>query len=309
MRQRRERAHASYTARKNKLEKAERADEAAAEIEVPEDDVPDPERSTLSLALSAVALRAQAQYHSLGAAIETDLGAARRAEEAAFEADVLNRRRPPHRGLLDGVKLVDFHTVRDRGRGVPGPAFLDRRRRPRGGLGAAARGVGGARGAAAARVAGGPRRLSRVDRRRSPPASPSRIAVEAPSRRAAERRAAAGTVMLALLLRQLGPASAPEPRFAASRLTDSRRSSLEAYSTPPARHRRAGALDRRDLRRAAAAAARAAAARAAPPPAGARRAPGPPGSVPTAARGRSDDLTERSNLSRFAIAPRRTRRP
>ena len=30
---------------------------------------------------------------------------------------------------------------------------------------------------------------------RSPPASPSRIAVEAPSRRAAERRAAAGTVM------------------------------------------------------------------------------------------------------------------
>ena len=96
MRQRRERAHASYTARKNKLEKAERADEAAAEIEVPEDDVPDPERSTLSLALSAVALRAQAQYHSLGAAIETDLAAARRAEEAAFEADrgafVLNRR-------------------------------------------------------------------------------------------------------------------------------------------------------------------------------------------------------------------------
>ena len=54
---------------------------------MPEDDVPDPERSTLSLALSAVALRAQAQYHSLGAAIETDLGAARRAEEAAFEAD------------------------------------------------------------------------------------------------------------------------------------------------------------------------------------------------------------------------------
>ena len=87
MRQRRERAHASYTARKTKLEAAERADEAAAEIEVPEDDVPDPERSTLSLALSAVALRAQAQYHSLGAAIETDLNAARRAEEAAFDAD------------------------------------------------------------------------------------------------------------------------------------------------------------------------------------------------------------------------------
>ena len=100
MRQRRERAHASYTARKTKLEKAERADEAAAEIEVPEDDVPDPERSTLSLALSAVALRAQAQYHSLGAAIETDLGAARRAEEQAVDAcvgikilrRVLNRR-------------------------------------------------------------------------------------------------------------------------------------------------------------------------------------------------------------------------
>ena len=101
MRQRRERAHASYTARKTKLEAAERADEAAAEIEVPEDDVPDPERSTLSLALSAVALRAQAQYHSLGAAIETDLGAARRAEEQAVDAcveiKILRRvpRRPP----------------------------------------------------------------------------------------------------------------------------------------------------------------------------------------------------------------------
>ena len=33
MRQRRERAHASYTARKTKLEAAERADEAAAEID------------------------------------------------------------------------------------------------------------------------------------------------------------------------------------------------------------------------------------------------------------------------------------
>ena len=41
--------------------------------------MPDPTRSSVALALSAVALRAQAQYHSLGAAIETDLGAARRA--------------------------------------------------------------------------------------------------------------------------------------------------------------------------------------------------------------------------------------
>ena len=119
MRQRRERAHASYTARKTKLEAAERADEAAAEIEVPEDDVPDPERSTLSLALSAVALRAQAQYHSLGAAIETDLNAARRAEEQAVDAcveiKILRRvrsespRRPP-RHRRDACSTATRHT-------------------------------------------------------------------------------------------------------------------------------------------------------------------------------------------------------
>ena len=177
MRQRRERAHASYTARKNKLEKAERADEAAAEIEVPEDDVPDPERSTLSLALSAVALRAQAQYHSLGAAIETDLGAARRAEEAAFEAD---------RAVTEARKRFASEVA----------AFLDR--------------FNVVRAAVLARLLEAS--AEHAERRRrasqevlddfrgsiggsSPPSSPSRIAVEAPSRRAAERRAAAGTVM------------------------------------------------------------------------------------------------------------------
>ena len=177
MRQRRERAHASYTARKTKLEAAERADEATAEIEVPEDDVSDPERSTLSLALSAVALRAQAQYHSLGAAIETDLTAARRAEEAAFDAD---------RAVTEARKRFASEVA----------AFLDR--------------FNVVRAAVLARLLEAS--AEHAERRRrasqevlddfrgsiggsSPPSSPSRIAVEAPSRRAAERRAAAGTVM------------------------------------------------------------------------------------------------------------------
>ena len=222
MRQRRERAHASYTARKNKLEKAERADEAAAEIEVPEDDVPDPERSTLSLALSAVALRAQAQYHSLGAAIETDLGAARRAEEAAFEAD---------RAVTEARKALRVGS-----RGVPGPV----QRRPRGGLGAAARAP-----PRSTRSGGGARREVLDDfrgsigygRRPLPPReSPSR------RRRGGPRNegAAAGTAMLAFT-------SPTRRRLSSSldsqrRLTPPRRSSRALYPTSHAADRRAGAI-------------------------------------------------------------------
>ena len=144
---------------------------------MPEDDVPDPERSTLSLALSAVALRAQAQYHSLGAAIETDLPAARRAEEQAFDAD---------RAVTEARKRFASEVA----------AFLDR--------------FNVVRAAVLARLLEASAEHAERRRRasqevlddfrgsigeRSPPASPSRIAVEAPSRRAAERRAAAGTVM------------------------------------------------------------------------------------------------------------------
>ena len=97
MRQRRERAHASYTARKNKLEKAERADEAAAEIECPrttrltQNAQPCPWRCPPS--------RCGPRPSTIrwGAAIETDLGAARpRSRRSAVWRRVRpNSRRPP----------------------------------------------------------------------------------------------------------------------------------------------------------------------------------------------------------------------
>ena len=193
MRQRRERAHASYTARKTKLEAAERADEAAAEIEVPEDDVPDPERSTLSLALSAVALRAQAQYHSLG------VGSGHRDRPCGkIGAFVLNRRGRSTRRLRLRTHWTTQFDVTEARKGFASEvaAFLDR--------------FNVVRAAVLARLLEASAEHAERRRRasqevlddfrgsigeRSPPASPSRIAVEAPSRRAAERRAAAGTVM------------------------------------------------------------------------------------------------------------------
>jgi len=172
----RDRAHVSYAARKTKTAAAERADEAAAEIEVPEGDIPDPTRSSVSLALSAVALRAQAQYHSLGAAIETDLGDARRAEELAMEADraVTDARK---RFASEVAEFLDrFNVVRATvlARLLEASAKYAERRRC-----ASQEALDDFRGAVES----------------SPPASPSRIAIDSPSRRASDRRAAAGSVI------------------------------------------------------------------------------------------------------------------
>ena len=171
----RDRAHVSYAARKTKQAAAERADEAAAEIEVPEDDIPDPTRFSVALALSAVALRAQAQYHSLGAAIATDHGDARRAEELAVEADravtyARKRFASEVSDFLDRFNMVRA-TVLARLLETSA-AHAEMRRR------ASQEVLDDFRGAV-----------------ESPPASPSRIATDSPSRRASDRRAAAGSII------------------------------------------------------------------------------------------------------------------